>query len=232
MIRTTALRVDCSAWQGELPRIWTSIGYDEINWTYTPRGKALLRTLKDLAERPYVVRNHNFLTSGNGLSWPAWGATNVYHEMPDGSPRYHWAILDQVLDAYTGVGFRPLIELGFMPRDLAAVDSGASDWQRDLGVESYETGGLWKHPPRDYAAWSELVYQLVRHCVERYGAAEVGGWYFEVWNEPDIPHYWLGTVDEYCTLYDHAVAGAARALPGVHIGGPASTSPASKMGPA
>ena len=217
--------VDCAHTQGELKRIWASIGYDEINWTYTPRGKALYRTLRELAEVPYYVRNHNAFTSGNGLSWPAWGSTNVYHEMPDGSPLYDWTISDQVYDTITGAGFRPLIELGFMPRDLAATGAGPSGWSRDLGWESYESDGIWKHPPKDYGRWAELVYQFVTHLVARYGRAQVESWAFELWNEPDIPHYWAGTLEEYCQLYDYTVAAATRALPAVRIGGPGSTSP-------
>ena len=50
----------------------------------------------------------------------------------------------------------------------------------------------------------------------------VRGWYFEVWNEPDID-YWHGTPQEYWRLYDHAVAGVRAALPGAKVGGPAST---------
>lgn len=226
-VRAT-VRVDCGEWQGPLARIWASIGYDEINWTYTSRGKALYRTLRDIAEVPYYVRNHNALTSGNGLSGPAWGSTNVYNEMPDGSPVYDWMILDQMYDTITAAGFRPLVELGFLPRDLVPTNIAGSDWLRDVGRESYETDGLWKYPPKDYDRWAELVYEFVRHCVARYGQQEVERWYFEVWNEPNLPNYWRGTLEEYCRLYDYTVAAATRALPTVKVGGPATSGPASE----
>ena len=58
----------------------------------------------------------------------------------------------------------------------------------------------------------------------RYGSEEVGKWWWEVWNEPNIP-YWKGTPAEYCRLYDFAVAGVRRALPTARVGGPESTSP-------
>jgi hypothetical protein len=124
------LRVDCRARLGPLRRIWASIGYDEINWTYTARGKALYRTLRDLAEVPYYVRNHNALTSGNGLSEPARGSTNVYQEAPDGSPVYDWTLVDRIYDTIAGVGFRPVIELGFLPRDLVPAEAQAASWSR------------------------------------------------------------------------------------------------------
>jgi len=220
------VRVNCREWQGELKRIWASIGYDEINWTYSPRGKALYRTLREIAEVPYHVRSHNTLTTGNGLSQPARGSTNVYHEMPDGSVQYDWTIVDQLYDTITGAGFRPVIEFGFMPRDLVLTHNAGPNWLRDAGRESYETEGLWKLPPKDYVRWADLVYEFVRHCVERYGAEQVSRWHFEVWNEPDLPTYWKGTLEEYCRLYDYAVAGATRALPSVKIGGPATSGPA------
>ena len=220
------IRVDCCARLGPLRRIWASVGYDEINWTYTGRGRALYRTLRDLAEVPYHVRNHNALTSGNGLSEPARGSTNVYQEAPDGTAVYDWTIVDCLYDVIVGAGFRPVVELGFLPRDLVPVEAAAADWWRDVGGETYEADGLWKHPPRDYGRWEALIEHFVGHCVARYGHAEVERWWFEVWNEPNIPNYWKGTFEDYCRLYDHAVAGAVRALPSVRIGGPATTGPA------
>ncbi|MBN1260851.1 MAG: glycoside hydrolase [Anaerolineae bacterium] len=224
------IRVDCNARQGRLRRIWTSIGYDEINWTITPRGKAVLNTLREIAEVPYIIRNHNALTSGNGLSRPAWGSTHVYHEMPDGSVRYDWSLLDQIYDVYVERGFRPLIELGFLPLDLVP-DTAAqtADWSRDVGQERYETDGLWKYPPKDDDRWAELVAAFVTHWVERYGPEEVETWYFELWNEPNLPNYWKGTAEDYFRLYRVTVAAATRALPTVKIGGPATTTPGIPM---
>lgn len=220
------ITVDCDISLGPLERIWASVGYDEINWTYTRRGKALFGTLAELAETPYYVRNHNALTSGNGLSEPARGSTNVYHEMPDGTVRYDWSILDQVYDTFVASGFRPLIELGFLPHDLVPSDYAGADWTSDVGNEVYESQGLWKYPPKDDGRWSDLIFQFVRHLVERYGQAEVEHWCFELWNEPDIANYWRGTLADYCHLYDCTVQAATAALPEIRIGGPATTGPA------
>jgi xylan 1,4-beta-xylosidase len=220
------IRVDCESRQGPLRRIWASIGYDEINWTYTARGKALYRTLRDLAEVPYHVRNHNALTSGNGLSEPARGSTNVYQEAPDGTPVYDWTLVDRIYDTIVGAGFRPVVELGFLPRDLVPTEIQAAGWASDVGRETYEADGLWKHPPRDYGRWEELCARFVEHVVGRFGRETVEQWHFEVWNEPNIPNYWKGTFDDYCHLYDHAAAGVTRALPAARIGGPALARPA------
>src|SRR5207245_2304207 len=51
---------------GPLRRIWTSFGYDEINWTSTPAGKRALRVIGEFAEQPYYVRSHYIFNSGIG----------------------------------------------------------------------------------------------------------------------------------------------------------------------
>jgi hypothetical protein len=35
--RAAHVDVDCRRWDGVLRRIWTSFGYDELNWTATTR---------------------------------------------------------------------------------------------------------------------------------------------------------------------------------------------------
>jgi xylan 1,4-beta-xylosidase len=84
--------------------------------------------------------------------------------------------------------------------------------------------GASNNPPKDYRKWGELVRAVTSHFVERYGRATALGWYFEVWNEPNID-YWHSTPENYWQLYDYAVAGVRAALPGAKVGGPASTGP-------
>ena len=220
----TEVRVDFSRREGALRPIWRSIGYDEINWTYTPRGRALYDTLGRVFGGPLAVRNHNAFTSGNGLSAPAWGSTNLYHELHDGRMALDWRWADQIYDVFVEHGCEPIVELGFMPRDLSREPSADARFGagHDAGREPYE-GGAWKHPPKDCGRWRELCRAFVAHLVDRYGGARVLRWRFEVWNEPDIPSYWKGTVEEYCALYDAARAGVKEALPRAQVGGPATT---------
>ena len=219
----TTVRVDCAAWKGSLRRIWTSFGYDELNWTYTPSGKRHLKTIAAFAEQPYHVRQHYIFNSGIGWSVPHWGAGNVYHERPDGTPFYDFAIADQVYDAVVQAGHRPLVELAFTPRALVpegaeqrfAYEPSPTQWS------PYEAG-LWAMPPRDYGRFGGLVRALVEHCVARYGAEHVRGWLWELWNEPDI-YYWRGTPEQFHTLYDVTAAAVKAALPDARVGGPTTT---------
>jgi len=85
----------------------------------------------------------------------------------------------------------------------------------------------WSYPPKDYDKWSELVYQWVKHCVDRYGKEEVESWYWQTWNEANIggtnrPGYFTGSDEEFHKLHDYAIEGVRRALPNARVGGPDS----------
>jgi xylan 1,4-beta-xylosidase len=223
MITEAVVRVDCQATLGPIQRLWTSLGFDEINWTSRPDGKRHLRTIRAFAEQPYYVRSHYIFNSGIGWGLPHWGSGNVYHEDASGRPFYDFTIADQVYDAVVQAGHRPLVELAFTPKALVPEDA-----ERRFAFEPSPTqwspyeAGLWATPPKDYAKWGGLVRALVEHCVARYGAPHVRGWLWELWNEPDI-YYWRGTPAQFHALYDVTAAAVKAALPDAQVGGPATT---------
>lgn len=116
-----------------------------------------------------------------------------------------------------------MVELGFMPKDLAA-DLPDRHEPYQVHYPQSTISGKSNNPPKDYKKWGELARVVTAHLVERYGKEEVLNWYFEVWNEPDID-YWHTTPEAYWKLYDYAAAGVRSALPNAKVGGPASTSP-------
>ena len=66
-------------------------------------------------------------------------------------------------------------------------------------------------PPKDAAKWSALIRELVAHLRERYGAAEIQQWYFEVWNEPDLHDlFFSGSLEDYLALYKKHRGGESR----------------------
>lgn len=77
-------------------------------------------------------------------------------------------------------------------------------------------------PPADYDAWGRLIRKLVGHWVERYGIAEVSQWFFEVWNEPNLPVFWTGTQDDYFKLYGHTAQAIKTVDASLRVGGPAT----------
>jgi len=211
------IEVDLKKERGEMKPIWAWFGYDEPNYTYMKDGRKLLSELAALSPVPVFVRAHNLLTTGDGTPALKWGSTNAYTEDANGKPIYNWTIVDSIFDAYIKRGLKPLAQIGFMPEALSSKPHPYKhNWKPGAPYSEVFTG--WAYPPNDYNKWRELIYQWAKHCVERYGVKEVNSWYWEVWNEPNIP-YWQGTVEEYCKLYDHAADGLRRALPTAKIGG-------------
>jgi xylan 1,4-beta-xylosidase len=217
--------VDLTQPVGAYKPIYSSFGYDESNYTTMKYGKQLLQELHDLSLVPVYIRAHHLLTSGNGVPELKWSSSNVFSLDPNGNAVYDFTITDQTFDEYKKAGVRPMVELGFMPKDLASTVPGITEYQ--LHYPKPTMGGASNNPPKDYALWGELVRKYTEHLVERYGKQEVSTWYFEVWNEPD-GGYWHGTPAEYFRLYDYAVAGVRAALPNAIVGGPASTGPNSE----
>ncbi len=208
---------------GSYSPITNWFGYDESNYTTMHYGEQLLGELHDLSPEPVTIRAHHLLTSGDGVAELKWSSSNVFHLDAKGKPVYDFTITDRTFDEFAKAGVRPMVELGFMPKDLAATVPGITQYQ--LHFPAHTMGGASNNPPKDYALWRELVRRFTEHLVERYGREQVSTWYFEVWNEPDI-EYWHGTPAEYLKLYDYTVAGVRAALPDAKVGGPASTGPA------
>ncbi|WP_114854415.1 glycoside hydrolase [Brachybacterium sp. YJGR34] len=221
-VATAAVRIDAGRSAGALTRLWESVGYDEINWTYTPTGRHLLNTFGELAETGYHIRPHYALCSGSGFGIPHWGNGNVYHEDADGTPYYDFTILDQAYDAIVEAGHHVLVEIGFTPRDLLPPEAADLTVTSSPTVYSAYEAGQWAYPPRDYGRWRDLVAAVAAHCLERYGAAEVETWLWELWNEPDI-FYWRGTPEQFHDLYAATVEGVRSVLPSAKVGGPAVT---------
>lgn len=215
--------------EGKLLPVWEFFGYDEANYTYMKDGRKLLTEIAALSPVRVNVRAHNMLTSGNGTPGLKWSSTNAYMEDANGNPVYNWKIVDSIVDTYIRRGMKPLAEIGFMPEALSVNPGPVNEVNASDKTKPKHYSG-WAYPPKSYEKWAELVFQWVKHSVQRYGKTEVEGWYWEVWNEPDLSFYWKGTPDDYIKLYDYTADAVKRALPAAKIGGPETTSPDGKSG--
>jgi xylan 1,4-beta-xylosidase len=203
--------------------IWAFFGYDEPNYTYMKDGKKLLTEIAQFSKVPVYVRAHSLLVTGDGEAALKWGSTNAYTEDAQGNPVYDWTIVDKIFDTYIERGMKPIAQVGFMPQALSTKpDPYRHHWKPGDDYNDIYLG--WAYPPKDYKKWAELVYQWVKHSVERYGKKEVESWYWELWNEPNIS-YWKGTMEEYIKLYDYTADAVKRALPTAKVGGPEVTGP-------
>lgn len=160
-----------------------------------------LRAVKAITAVNYV-RFHAILHDEVGL----------YSEDKHGQPVYNFSYVDQIYDGLLAEGVRPLVELSFMPRQLASTDTRQKFWYHPFVA-----------PPKDYRRWDDLIEALARHLVERYGIAEVSRWYFEVWNEPNLD-FWAGSPRQatYWTLYEHTARALKRVDRSLRVGGPAT----------
>jgi xylan 1,4-beta-xylosidase len=204
------ISVDATEVTGVLDRPWRPmIGSEHLSQleeTETTGGRpigsefaaALRRAHEELGVE--AVRAHAIL--GDDLG--------TYREV-GGEPVLDFAGVSRLYDRVLDLGLRPIVEIGFMPHDLAADPSRT--------VFAY---GAIVSPPRDWNRWSLLVRELVAHLVERYGREEVRRWAFEVWNEPNLEVFWSGTRDEYLRLYGMTAAAVKAVDPGLRVGGPAS----------
>lgn len=136
----------------------------------------------------------------------------LYNEDKTGAPFWNFSYVDQIYDGLLANGVRPFVELSFMPNQLASGPPADFFWYK-----------LNPSPPKDYARWGEMIDAFVRHLLTRYGAPEVEQWYFEVWNEPNLP-FWTGkpAEDTYYQLYDLTARIIKKADPKLRVGGPAT----------
>ncbi len=221
------IRVHVDRSLGEWKPIWRFFGADEPNYAILPDGRKLMAELGQLRTNEVYFRTHNLLTSGDGTPALKWGSTGAYIEDAQGKPVYNWTILDRIFDTYRASGVRPYVEVGFMPEALSVKPQPYQHhWTPQARYNEIYTG--WAYPPKDYTKWSELVFQWVKHDVERYGRDEVANWYWETWNEPNIG-YWQGKPEEFFRLHDSAVDAVRRALPDAKVGGPDSAGGGTKF---
>ncbi|HEY8845351.1 MAG TPA: hypothetical protein VIM24_01730, partial [Candidatus Limnocylindrales bacterium] len=134
----------------------------------------------------------------------------VYRDSGD-HPVHDFARVDEVMDRLLETGLRPIVELSFMPRDLAA----------DPDATVFDFKGIIS-PPRDYERWAALVRDLVTHLADRYGRDAVRGWAFEVWNEPNLCLFWSAAESDYLRLYETSVRAVKSVDPTFRVGGPAT----------
>ncbi len=203
--------VDVGAEVGELARPWRPmIGSEHLSHalsTDTTGGRVVGEELSSALRAAHDelgvshVRAHAIL--GDDLG--------VYHEDDEGVPVHDFSGVDRVYDHIRSLGLHPVVELSFMPRDLAA--------DPDQTVFDY---GAVISPPKDWEKWHALIRELTAHLVSRYGSEVVEQWSFEVWNEANLEVFWSGTPEEYLKLYDVTVDAVRSVDSRLVVGGPSS----------
>ncbi len=210
-----SIMVNTTVTTGTVEPIWNGIG-GALGLALTPQGDRLLKRIAEASPYTFYRRCWGITESGIAVPFAAeadYGSTNVYQVDKNGKPFYDFTLFDQIFDIILTEDFIPLMHLGSMPDSLSS-----SPLSNAKEIEDID-----KYPPKDYNNWYSLVYNIVKHCSERYGKEKVARWKWELWNEPDIKGYWLGTEEEYFKLYDYTAAAVKDAFPEAQIGGNAVT---------
>ena len=152
----------------------------------------------------HQIRFHGLLSDDMG----------VYAESRAGQPRHNWQYVDQLYDALLALNLKPFVEFSFMPSALASGSKKSFWWQANVT------------PPKSYEKWDSLIRDLTAHWTERYGAAQVATWNFEIWNEPNYSGFWgphnpQRAKEEYFELYAHTAAAVKSVNENYQVGGPA-----------
>ncbi len=119
--------------------------------------------------------------------------------------------IDRIFDFLLDAGMKPFVELGFMPEPYASTPQ-----------TTFHYKGFSSMPKKD-EDWSNLITLLIEHLEERYGAAEVRSWFFEVWNEPNLRFFFDGTMKDYFHLYELTARAIKKVDARVRVGGPATS---------
>ena len=202
--------VDASTVVGELDRPWRPmIGSEHLSHalsTDTTGGRVVGEELSSALSAAHDelgvthVRAHGILCDDLG----------VYREV-DGVAVHDFTGIDRVYDHIRSLGLHPVVEISFMPHDLAS-DPSRTVFGYDAIIS----------PPKDWERWYDLVRDLTAHLVERYGDEVVEQWSFEVWNEANLEVFWSGQPEDYLKLYDVTAAAVREVDSRLVVGGPSS----------
>ena len=124
---------------------------------------------------------------------------------------YNFINVDKVFDFLVDIGMKPFVELSFMPSCLASGEGRV-----------FVYGGNNTMPKSD-ELWEDLVERFLNHIIDRYGKKEVESWFFEVWNEPNLPLFFAGTQEDYFHLYEITAKIVKKVDENLRVGGPATS---------
>lgn len=131
-----------------------------------------------------------------------------YSETKEGKAVYNFAYLDEIFDFLKSVHLKPLIQLSFMPRQMA------KDPSRFLF--NYLVS-----EPKDLQRWEEMVGVFTRHLIARYGAEEIRSWLFCPWHQPDtIQMYGFRDSEAFFAFYQASRNGVKKCDAAIPFGLP------------
>ena len=119
-------------------------------------------------------------------------ALMVYTKSPSGKININFSTIDKILDFLLSIQLKPLIQLSFMPKELA------KKTDRTIFAQPFIVS-----EPKNMNDWNHLVRLFTIHLHNRYGKQEVESWLFSLWNEPETSTEMFGfdSDDIYYTFF-------------------------------
>lgn len=144
------------------------------------------------------VRTHDF-----------YGPCDIHTIFPDFNAdasdpaNYNFESTDEVIESIIATGAEVFFRLG----------------------ESFNSQSLYNAPPSDNQKMAEISKNIVRHYNDGWNNGfNYGIEYWEIWNEPDLYHFWSGTALEFTTMYGVIASELKAYNPQLKIIGPAVSS--------
>ena len=172
-------------------------------------GPTLVSTNKTVRQEDFARAHIPFMRNHDTVG--RWGGTH-YVDIPNIFPNfdadendpknYDFIFTDAYLAPFVRAGTEIFYRLGV---------GLETHWQ----LKRYTT-----NPPKDFAKWARICEHVVRHYNE--GWADGYRWnirYWEIWNEPDNPSMWSGTMEQFLGLYEVSAKHLKRCFPDLKIGG-------------
>mgnify|MGYP002509820136 FL=1 len=135
-------------------------------------------------------------------------AIDVYHLKENGEPYLNFFYVDLIFDFLISAQVIPIVELGATPELLVEPQTESQyvfpEYRREL--------------PDDMDGWENLVRELIRHFISRYGEAEVSKWVFSCL-PAFLASYNLFTVEQYAGYYEATFRAVRDVLPTAIIAG-------------
>jgi xylan 1,4-beta-xylosidase len=206
--RAVTVTVDAAAPRTALPDVWRRmIGAEHLSLLIWDKpGPGGVDVAAEYAEALRIMRDDIGVRTvrAHGTFLP-----ETVTVRSDGT--FDFAGLDEVYDRFLATELKPVVELSFLPAELAKdPDYTVFDYRAQVSV------------PGEWDRWGDLVRAVTVHLRDRYGADEVADWEFEVWNEANLEVFWNGTQDDYHRLYEIAAREVKAVDPRIRVGGPAS----------
>ncbi|MCX7885681.1 MAG: beta-galactosidase [Verrucomicrobiae bacterium] len=161
-----------------------------VYWTPWKRwGMASIAEPRQYDKTKEEIINELDLMERIGIKWirSLWRWDKVEWEKGN----YDFALLDYVVAEAWKRGIRFVPCLATPPRWASTAPESAPDFRA--------------YPPKR-EAWANFVQRMVDHFKDKIK-------YWEIWNEPNLPNYWIGTALDYYELVKAASTSAKRADP-------------------